>query len=91
MRSFDTCIRDVERIKVKLLNGLRPGAILLLHDGNGARTLEQQPAIISVLPALLLAAKEAGLHFVTLRHACTHHQTSGMAVSDCCQSTPITD
>jgi peptidoglycan/xylan/chitin deacetylase (PgdA/CDA1 family) len=69
VRGFDTQVKDAEKVKNKLLSGLRPGAILLLHDGNAARTNESIPVILAVLPSLLDAAKKAGLHFVTLQEA----------------------
>ena len=68
-RGFDTRIGDVERVKNRLLRGLQAGAILLLHDGNAARTRDGIPVILEVLPAVLAAAAAANLRFVTLRHA----------------------
>lgn len=69
MRGFDTRIGNAERVKSRLLRGLRAGAILLLHDGNAARTPAGIPVILEVLPAVLAAAAAANLHFVTLREA----------------------
>lgn len=69
IRGFDTRIGDVERVKSRLLRGLRAGAILLLHDGNAARTPAGIPVILEVLPAVLAAAATADLNFVTLRQA----------------------
>ncbi len=69
IRGFDTRIGDAERVKSRLLRGLRPGAILLLHDGNAARTAAGIPVILEVLPAVLAAAAAAKLNFVTLRQA----------------------
>jgi peptidoglycan/xylan/chitin deacetylase (PgdA/CDA1 family) len=68
-RGFDTCIGDAGRVKHALLHGLRGGAILLLHDGNAARTPEGTPVILDVLPAVLESAAAAGLRFVRLRDA----------------------
>lgn len=68
-RGFDTRIGDAGRVKAKLLCGLCAGAILLLHDGNAARTLDGRPVILDVLPALLASAAAARLRFVTLREA----------------------
>ncbi len=68
-RAFDTRVGDVERVKNRLLRGLRAGAILLLHDGNAARTPDGVPVILEVLPTLLAAAAAAQLRFVTLRQA----------------------
>ena len=69
IRGFDTRIGDVERVKSRLLSGLRAGAILLLHDGNAARTSAGIPVILEVLPAVLAAASAVNLDFVTLRQA----------------------
>nr|WP_232834328.1 polysaccharide deacetylase family protein [Rhodoferax ferrireducens] len=67
VRGFDTRVGDAGQVTAKLLAGLRPGAILLLHDGNAARTATSQPVILEVLPALLDAAATRQLRFVTLR------------------------
>jgi len=69
VRGFDTRIGNVERVRIRLLSGLRAGAILLLHDGNAARAPAGIPVILEVLPAVLAAAAAANLHFVTLREA----------------------
>lgn len=69
IRGFDTRIGDAGRVRNRLLRGLRAGAILLLHDGNAARTPAGIPVILEVLPAVLAAAAAANLHFVTLREA----------------------
>ena len=69
VRGFDTRIGDAERVKEKLMHGLRAGAILLVHDGNAARSADGRPVILDVLPALLESAASAGLRFVTLRQA----------------------
>lgn len=69
VRAFDTRIGDAERVKNKLVDGLQAGAILLLHDGNAARTPDGAPVIVDVLPAILAAAATANLRLVTLRQA----------------------
>ncbi|MBE0624095.1 MAG: polysaccharide deacetylase family protein [Burkholderiales bacterium] len=68
-RGFDTHVGDAARVRNRLLRGLRPGAILLLHDGNAARAPDGVPVIVEVLPGVLAAAKAANLRLVTLRHA----------------------
>ncbi len=69
VRGFDTRIGDTLQVKNKLLAGLYPGAIVLMHDGNAALTPQGNPVIIEVLPSLLASAKARNLHFVTLRQA----------------------
>lgn len=69
VRGFDTRRGDAAQVKNRLLKQLRAGAILLMHDGNAARTPHGVPMIIEILPALLEAARAAQLHFVSLREA----------------------
>lgn len=69
VRGFDTCSGDAGRVTSRLLRGLQAGAILLLHDGNAARTAKGIPVILEVLPAVLAAAAAANLQWVTLRQA----------------------
>lgn len=69
VRGFDTRIGDAGRVKGRLLRGLRAGAILLLHDGNAARSPRGVPVILEVLPDLLKTAAAAQLRAVTLRQA----------------------
>lgn len=69
VRGFDTCTRDAQHVKTRLLLGVQAGAILLMHDGNVARTSKGVPVSIEVLPAVLAAAQTKNLHFVTLRDA----------------------
>ena len=69
VRGFDTQVSDAKKVSKKLCAGLRPGAILLLHDGNAARTSENTPIILAVLPVLLQTAKKQNLQFVTLQDA----------------------
>ena len=68
-RGFDTRIGDVARVNQRLLRGLRAGAILLLHDGNAARTPNSAAVILDVLPVVLAAARAANLRCVTLQQA----------------------
>ncbi len=67
IRAYDTRIGDAEEVSRKLLGGLKKGAILLMHDGNSARTQDGNPVILEVLPIILSEAKNSGLNFVTLR------------------------
>ncbi len=71
VRGFDTQVTDPKKISDKLLHNLNAGAILLLHDGNAARSSDGVPVILEVLPNVLTYAKAKQLHLVTLRHALT--------------------
>jgi peptidoglycan/xylan/chitin deacetylase (PgdA/CDA1 family) len=68
-RGFDTRTRDSDTVSRRLLRDLKAGSILLLHDGNCARTSSGIPVIVAVLPTLLETAAAAGLRFVTLSAA----------------------
>lgn len=65
-RGYDTRTSDADTVLRRLMRDLKAGAILLLHDGNCARTATGVPVIIAVLPTLLEAGHNAGLRFVTL-------------------------
>ena len=66
-RGFDTRERDADKVLRRLLSRLGAGDILLLHDGNAARTADGTPVILAVLPRLIAAIRAAGLEPVTLR------------------------
>jgi peptidoglycan/xylan/chitin deacetylase (PgdA/CDA1 family) len=68
-RGFDTVTADPLRVLARLTRALRPGDILLLHDGHAARTAAGAAVIVEVLPRLLGALRHAGLTPVTLRAA----------------------
>ena len=61
-RGFDTVHGNADAVLQRLTRGLKPGDILLMHDG--------APIVLAVLPALLdhLAARR--LKSVTLPDAC---------------------
>jgi peptidoglycan/xylan/chitin deacetylase (PgdA/CDA1 family) len=70
-RGYDTRERDPGVVTRRLLDGLEPRDILLLHDGNAALTIEGTPLILAVLPRVIDAARQRRLRFVTLREART--------------------
>jgi peptidoglycan/xylan/chitin deacetylase (PgdA/CDA1 family) len=65
-RGYDTCTGDSRVVERRLLRGLGAGDLLLLHDGNAARTPRGVPVVLEVLPRLLAAVESAGLRPVTL-------------------------
>jgi len=58
IRSFDTFIRNEERLLNNILKALKPGAILLLHDTS--------EATIAILPRLLKGIGDKGYGIVRL-------------------------
>lgn len=65
-RAYDTRNGDPARVLARLGDGLAGGDILLLHDGNAARTANGQAVILEVLPPLLARIRTAGLTPVCL-------------------------
>ena len=57
IRSYDTSIKDIEKINKRILSQLKPGAIILLHD-----RLDFMPEL---LEKLIPAIKEKGYEFTT--------------------------
>jgi peptidoglycan/xylan/chitin deacetylase (PgdA/CDA1 family) len=68
-RGFDSVQGDPERVFGRLVRGLSAGDILLLHDGDAARTREGKPVALAVLPRLLTTIRGEGLQPVTLAEA----------------------
>lgn len=58
VRSYDTSIKDIEKIQKRVLSQLKPGAIILLHD-----RLNFMPEL---LESLIPAIKANGYKFVSL-------------------------
>jgi peptidoglycan/xylan/chitin deacetylase (PgdA/CDA1 family) len=73
-RGFDTRPQAAGTVTRRLLNGLAPRDILLVHDGHAARDARGEPLVLDVLPALLRAAADQQLPWTTLR-ACLDSQT----------------
>lgn len=65
-RGFDTREGDPAKVMARLSRNLRARDILLLHDGNAARTAEGKPVLLEVLPLLLERLRADGLRAVTL-------------------------
>ena len=62
---FDTALPGVEKIVGRSVKALKPGAILLLHDGDGTGSTADRSQTAQALPLILEAARERGLSFVT--------------------------
>lgn len=66
-RGFDAVSRDRERIVDRLVGGLAPGDILLLHDGRLRETPSSaEPPVLEVLPRLLQVLERRGLRSIAL-------------------------
>jgi peptidoglycan-N-acetylglucosamine deacetylase len=68
-RGLDTITHDSDVVRSRLERNLSPGDILLLHDGNCARTAQGMSVILEVLPQLLSTMQRLELSAVSLRNA----------------------
>ena len=68
-RGFDTRRKDADKVAASLLHRLAAGDILLLHDGNAARTASGTAVVLDVLPRVLDRIQLLGLRPVTLHQA----------------------
>ncbi|MDM0031206.1 polysaccharide deacetylase family protein [Variovorax sp. J22P271] len=68
-RGFDTREGDPATVLARLVQGLKAGDILLLHDGHAARTPSGHAVVLEVLPPLLARIRSDGLRAVTLPEA----------------------
>src|ERR1700730_6722004 len=68
-RGFDTVNANADAVYRRLAHPLQDGDILLLHDGNAARSRSGKPVILEVLPRLLETLALQRLRPVTLRSA----------------------
>jgi peptidoglycan/xylan/chitin deacetylase (PgdA/CDA1 family) len=66
-RGFDTRVADATRVSSRLLDGLGPRDILLLHDGNAAGARDGRPVVLDVLPRVLDEIRRQSLTPVLLR------------------------
>ncbi|HTT13342.1 MAG TPA: polysaccharide deacetylase family protein [Burkholderiaceae bacterium] len=65
-RGFDSVQGNPQGVYGRLVRGLAPGDILLLHDGSVARTPAGEAVSVAVLPRLLAAMRDAQVRSVTL-------------------------
>jgi peptidoglycan-N-acetylglucosamine deacetylase len=63
---FDTAQPGVDVIVDRCARVLEPGAILLLHDGDGSGNGGDRSQTVAALPGVFAAAAERGLEFVTV-------------------------
>jgi len=69
-RGYDTRCDNADTVLARLIHKLDAGDILLLHDGNAARTPSGKPVVVEVLPRLLAALAARNLNPVPLSTSC---------------------
>ncbi len=70
-RGYDTRCNNADLVLARLTRGLGAGDILLLHDGQSARSTNGTPIIVEVLPRLIAELVARNLNPVPLSSACT--------------------
>ncbi|MGH7517955.1 MAG: polysaccharide deacetylase family protein [Gemmatimonadales bacterium] len=60
---WDTARPGAEEIRRRIRRGLRPGAILLLHDGDGCDPLGNRSQTADALPGIIADVRSAGYTF----------------------------
>jgi peptidoglycan-N-acetylglucosamine deacetylase len=63
---FDTARPGVDKIVERCSKALEPGAILLLHDGDGSGQGGDRSQTVAAIPGVIAAGREKGLEFVTV-------------------------
>jgi peptidoglycan/xylan/chitin deacetylase (PgdA/CDA1 family) len=63
---WDTARPGAGQIRVRMRNGLKPGAILLLHDGDGYQPLGDRWQTVAALEGIITDVKAAGYRLAPL-------------------------
>ena len=70
---FDTAKPGVEVIRRRVRKRLRPGAIVLLHDGDGYDPEGDRMQTANALPRIIADARDAGYEFASLSELLNSH------------------
>ena len=65
-RGWDSISKNPASVLRRLMRGLAPGDVILLHDGSCARTHDGDPVVLAVLPSLLEGLARRRLRPVSL-------------------------
>lgn len=66
---WDSALPGVDAIVSRSVDAAKPGAILLLHDGDGYDPLGDRRQTARAVPLIVHRVRELGLRFITLEHA----------------------
>ena len=66
VRSLDTRDHDPDRITRRVLNGIRPGGIILFHDGSDRDIAPNRTATLDALSRIIRQLRASGYRFVTV-------------------------
>ncbi len=66
VRGLDSTRGDADAIVRRVVDGARPGGVILLHDGGGFGGLEDRAGTVEALPRIIDRLRARGLRFVRL-------------------------
>ena len=66
VRAYDAVKPDKDKIVKRILGGVRPGGIILLHDGWDGKTIPDRSATVAALEEIIPALKAKGYEFKTV-------------------------
>lgn len=66
VRGLDSMSGDADAIARRVLDGAKPGGVIMLHDGGGFGGLEDRTATLEALPRIIDGLEARGLRFVRL-------------------------
>ncbi len=66
VRAFDTQLRDPQAIARKILEKIKPGGVILLHDGSDSEQNRDRTPTLEALPVILQGLKDRRMEFLTL-------------------------
>jgi peptidoglycan/xylan/chitin deacetylase (PgdA/CDA1 family) len=66
VRGFDSVTGDARKIEERIMRRVRPGGVILLHDGAGLGGSSDRSATLAALPRIIDRIRERGLTFVRL-------------------------
>ncbi len=66
IRGFDAVNRNAAAVARRIVEGARPGGVILLHDGGGLQGTEDREATLEALPVVIDGLRARGLKLVRL-------------------------
>ena len=66
VRAYDTQLQNPEIIARKILEKIKPGGVILLHDGSDSEQSQDRTPTLEALPVILHGLKHRGMEFLTL-------------------------
>ncbi len=66
VRGFDAVSANAAKITERIVNGAKPGGVILLHDGSGLQGSGDRSATVDALPVIIDGLRARGYEIVRL-------------------------